>query len=127
MKTANNSIVVPYAFPLLLSKYSNSFFSGLMFYCCSAFEVENSRLPFRQLSHPDLDNHDNDKESIQHLASKQSIRHLHLEPPELLTTSQDIDVVLGDIAVLPCKVAHLGMCNKKEGIYSLNHVFSQFF
>jgi hypothetical protein len=33
--------------------------------------------------------------------------HVDLEP-ELLTNSQDIEVVLGDTTVLPCKVAHLG-------------------
>ena len=32
----------------------------------------------------------------------------HVVEPELLTTSQEIEVVLGDTTVLPCKVAHLG-------------------
>ena len=32
-----------------------------------------------------------------------------LDEPELLTSSQDIEVVLGDTTVLPCKVAHLGI------------------
>ena len=32
----------------------------------------------------------------------------HVEEPELLTSSQDIEVVLGDTTVLPCKVAQLG-------------------
>ena len=31
-----------------------------------------------------------------------------LDEPELLTSSQDIEVVLGDTTVLPCKVANLG-------------------
>ena len=31
-----------------------------------------------------------------------------LDEPDLLTSSQDIEVVLGDTTVLPCKVANLG-------------------
>ena len=77
------------------------------------------RLPFRQLA-PSL----NDKTENSRLHSSSSdIQHLKgrtgngnrmqggpkpLDEPELLTSSQDIEVVLGDTTVLPCKVANLG-------------------
>lgn len=83
------------------------------------------RLPFRQLA-PSL----NDKTENSRLHSRSSSsssdiqQHLKgrtgngnrmqgagpkpLDEPELLTSSQDIEVVLGDTTVLPCKVSNLG-------------------
>ena len=46
---------------------------------------------------------------LQSLPSKGSAsRGPHEPDPALLTTDQDIEVVLGDTTVLPCVVAHLG-------------------
>ena len=98
------------------------FFTGL----CQQDQQEihglGDRLPFRQLgpvSYPNAVNDKTEKKSgtgLQSnnspLGSRSNGMHTgpkHLDEPELLTSSQDIEVVLGDTTVLPCKVAHLGI------------------
>ena len=89
-------------------------------------------LPFRQLNPTDNDDSTN-HESVHHSAlhsgplrsdlklrpSQQLLEpasppHSHLIEPELLTASKEIEVVLGDTVVLPCKVAHLGKIKSVE-------------
>ncbi len=93
-----------------------SFLPGLS-RCEDSFEIGLAdRLPFRQLSGP-LNSDDKSESRELHSvlqssppkgAAAAAAPHSHVVEPELLTTSQEIEVVLGDTTVLPCKVAHLG-------------------
>ena len=69
-------------------------------------------LPFRPLGQNDIPEAENPElHSILQQSSAAggagNLRTSILEP-ELLTKAQDIEVVLGDSTVLPCRVAHLG-------------------
>ena len=71
------------------------------------------RLPFRQLSPLNSDDKSESREvhSVLQSAPPMGLEAPHSSghvEPELLTTSQEIEVVLGDTTVLPCKVANLG-------------------
>ena len=100
-----------------------SIFPGLTRGSQDSFQQTGGRLPFRQLTPLNSD----DKSSSESGELRQLHSGLQSSPPlgssskrragaaaatvvepELLTTSQEIEVVLGDTTVLPCKVAHLG-------------------
>ena len=76
------------------------------------------RLPFRQLTPLNSDDKSESGELHSGLQSSPPLGSASkrrgaggggtVVEPELLTTSQEIEVVLGDTTVLPCKVAHLG-------------------
>ena len=65
-------------------------------------------LPFRPLGQNDIPEAEKNPEL--HSILQQSTNNLRTSilEPELLTKAQEIEVVLGDSTVLPCRVAHLG-------------------
>ena len=65
-------------------------------------------LPFRPLGQNDIpEGIDEHRNSMLQPNIPSNLRSSILEP-ELLTKAQEIEVVLGDSTVLPCRVAHLG-------------------
>ena len=116
---------VPLAFLTRLSS-SALYFSGKS-RCEDSF---GRSLPFRPLGQNDIPEAENPElHSIlqQSSAAAANLRTSILEP-ELLTKAQDIEVVLGDSTVLPCRVAHLGnsksLLNLSEGLYLIYNNFS---